>query len=265
MPEHENEVPLFAGKVPGKCHCSTKKITEETDIVPNTAVPDIDRFVREHIRGIMGFIREKCDEKNITGDELMNITKIAHTSFYRLWKFGKPDEDLAEEDREWMKNYKPNADHVCRICLAVGVSLDEFQRAPTAESVINLPALSELSHEKIMNNMWEEISGLRDTISILERDNAQLTEKNEELTKKVFDRENDIRSNIERINKLTDALIDRHDQMHELNRAHNERVDRLDSALRDRYDQLYELFNKVIRNDPQKLMDLLRTNGNEKL
>lgn len=243
MPNYEKTVPLLPGQIPEKFPESSKKHNEENDEVPNTAIPDIDKFVRENIRAIMTFIRDKCEDKKITGDELMNITKIAHTSFYRLWKFGKPEDELDEEDRDWMKTYKPNADHVCRICLAIGISLDEFQRAPTAESVINLPALSELNHEKIMNNMWEEIAEQRNTIKILETDNEQLARKNEELTKMVFSREEDIRSNIMRINKLTDALIDRHDQMHELNRTH--------------YEHLYTIFSRILDNDPQKLRELI--------
>lgn len=250
MPVCENKVPVFEPKVPGKCpncenqvpKCGTNvprcekngasQHTEGINSMPNTKIADIDLFVREHIFDIMRFVQAKCDEKNITNDELMSVTKIAHSSFYRLWRCGRPEEELTDEDK---KPFKPNADHVCRMCLALGVSLDEFQRTPTAESVVFLPALPEDSHSEIMDNLWNEISGLRDTIAQLEDENAALKSENKRLMNVALSREEDIRSNIMRINKLTDALIERHDQMHDINRTH--------------YEHLYTIFSRILDSD----------------
>ncbi len=263
MPDLSNSVPLFPDLVsddgtknyPGDRKSDTASTTEETDIMPNTVTSDIDVFVRENIREIMQFLRSKCKEKGITHDELMTVTKIPHASFYRLWKMGLPEEQLTDEDK---RPSKPNADHVCRLCIALGVSLAEFQHPPTDDSIMYLPALKENSHEEVMNGIWGEIASLRDAISGLEAERERLESDNRRLSDIAFSREEDIRTNIARINKLTDALIERHDQMHELNRLHNDRVDRLDTALRQRYDQLHELFMAVISGNPQRLMDLIQ-------
>ncbi len=264
MPELDNAVPVLREKVPSECRNHPKSMEEETSEVPNTAIPDIDVFVREHIWEIMSFIRQKCEDKNVTAEELQIITKIAHTSFFRLWKFGKAEEELDEEELAKMKVYKPNADHVCRLCLAIGISLDEFQRMPTGESTVKLPALREDSHEEIMDSFFEEFNRQKNIIETLTYDNSRKSDRIVELDvelKRRIDEFNELqRSSTERIAVLTDALIERHDQMHQLNRDHGERIDRLDTALRMRYDQLYELFMMVLGNDPQKVKELLKVN-----
>lgn len=179
----------------------------------------IDRFIRENITEIMRMIESKCDELDITNDELMTAADVSRTSFYRLWKFIRPDTMTEEEKRS-----KPSTEHVLRLCCALEITPKQFQyRSPSGDE----PSFTDEKRAQVSDQMWEIISSQRATIAHLEEERNQLQADNRRLTEIAFSREEDIRANIARNNKLTDALLERHDQMHELSRQHNERVDRL--------------------------------------
>ncbi len=252
MPFYKNSVPLSETAVPSTT--PTSATNNGVNAMPNN-YDELSAYIKQHIREIVPFLRAKSEEKDFTNEELMRITEIPKSTFYRIWKIGSPSEEM---DPTSKKPYMPDPDTICRLCLAIGVSLTEHDSPPTNSSSINLPGLKENSHEAIMDNMWGEIAGLRSEISRLENDRDLILAENKKLMEVVFSREEDIRSNIERINMLTDALLERHDQMHELNRIHNERVDKLDQALRSRYDQIYQLFREVLGDDPSRIKNILK-------
>ena len=183
----------------------------------------IDRFIRENVTDILRMIEAKCDELDITNDELMTVADVSRTSFYRLWKYIHPETMTDDEKRS-----KPSTEHVLRLCCALELTPKQFQyQSPTGGA----PSFSDEKRAQTTDQMWEIISNQRATIEQLERERNQLQEDNRRLTEIAFSREEDIRVQIQRNNRLTDALLERHDQMHELNRHHNERVDRLLAAL----------------------------------
>lgn len=183
----------------------------------------IDLFVRENITEIMRMIEKKCDELDITNDELMTAADVSRTSFYRIWKFIRPESMTDEEKRS-----KPNTEHVLRLCCALELTPKQFQyESPSGSS----PTYTDDRRAQVSDQMWAIISSQRATIEQLQTDLDQLQADNRRLTEIAFSREDDIRANIARNNKLTDALLERHDQLFELNRQHNERIDKLIDAL----------------------------------
>lgn len=254
MPLDDIRVPILNSKMPQKSTASTIGATncgnmdsknvpqnekmEDCDM-PNSQ-PEINSFVKEHIREIMPFLRKKCEEKGLKNEELMIATAIPHTTFYRMWKIGTPDEERGRDGRQ----YVPDPDNVCRLCLTIGVSLDEFQRVPTADSTVFLPALSEQSHEKVIDNMWGEVQKNREAAENLESEKTDLLDKNAELEETLRQAREELRQCHARIDQLTDALIERHDQMHEINRAHSERIDKLNNELLQQYERIFEMFEK---------------------
>ena len=231
MPDSHNKVPVSRTSVPENVSDSPisgsdsgdfgTKHREESYMLSTNAKEreHIDRFVRENVTDILRMIEAKCDELDITNDELMTAADVSRTSFYRLWKFIHPETMTDDEKRS-----KPSTEHVLRLCCALELTPKQFQyQSPTGGA----PSFSDEKRAQVTDQMWEIISNQRTTIEQLEKERNQLQEDNRRLTEIAFSREEDIRAHILRINQLTDALIDRHDQMHELNRLHNERVDRL--------------------------------------
>lgn len=225
---------------------------KEKSLMQPTSKTDIDALIHDHGEEIIQFLHEKQKEKDLSNADLMFITRIPQTSFYRIWN---------------NESARPNSDHICRLCLALGVSIDEFKRDPTEDSTIKLPALKANSHEEIMTNMVEEYTHQKETIAALNNEidekntkiaalESALAEKNDELLQ--FQRKSS-----DRINKLTDALLERHDQMHELNILNNRRVDELEKDLHARYDLLYKLFNKLTSQNTDTLMSLIDKNVTE--
>lgn len=256
MPYHSNTVPLYDSKVPPEDEESTTEVpeneilyektapkisekTEECDSMSNTQ-PEITPFIKEHIREIMPYLRRKAEEKGLKNEELMIATAIPHTTFYRMWKIGTAD----EEKERCGRPYVPDPDNVCRLCLAIGASLDEFQRAPSAESPVFLPALSEESHEKVIDNIWGEVQKNREAAESLESEKTDLLDRNAELAESLRLTREELRRSRERIDELTDKLISQHDQMHEINRIHSERIDKLNNELLQQYERIFNIFGK---------------------
>lgn len=231
MPELHNSVPDFRTLVPEQSQNSSisgpdsgksgTKHSEESYMLGTNAKEreQIDLFIRENITEIMRMIEAKCDELDITNDELMTAADVSRTSFYRLWKFIRPETMTEDEKRS-----KPSTEHVLRLCCALEITPKQFQYQSASGSE---PSFTDEKRAQVSDQMWEIISTQRTTIAQLEKERDRLQEDNRRLTEIAFSREEDIRANIARNNKLTDALIERHDQMHELNRLHNERVDKL--------------------------------------
>lgn len=227
MPEPDNTIPLPASVISQTVPGSPTTAGESAMLDNNEA---ITAYVKQHIREIVPFLRAKCSEKGYSNELVMKLTEIPRSTFYRIWKIGTPDEEV---DPSSKKPYVPSPDTICRICTVVGVSLTEHANAPTDNSTVKLPGLKENSHEIIMDNMWKEISDLRETITKLEADRERLETENARLANIAFSREDDIRTNIARNNKLSDALIEAHERMHKITEDCNARVDKLLSAILD--------------------------------
>lgn len=177
---------------------------------------DIDTMIREKGPEILQFLQQKQDEMNLSNADLMERAKIPQTSFYRIWTGD---------------GTKMNADHLCRLCLILGVSIDAFQRDPSATSTVRLPGLREDSHAEIIQGLQEEITRQKEAVEKLteelEAKNTKITELKLVINEKVDELCALQQKYSDRVDKLTDSLIERHDQMHELNKAHNLRVDKL--------------------------------------
>lgn len=241
MPDYRFGVPLFAEKVPDKVPnqapdgtesgtAGTNSGTDSTRNSGDSAMLNLNNrealnaYIREHIREIVTLVRAKASEKDCPHELLMYVTDISKSTFYRIWKIGTPEEEI---DPKTGRSYMPSPDSIARLCLVLGISITEHDTPPSPESTVNLPGLKETSHEKIMDNMWSEIDSLRNTIKQLEADRERLESENKRLTDIVFSREDDIRTNIARNNKLTDALLEAYERMHKMTQEHNDRLDKL--------------------------------------
>lgn len=177
---------------------------------------DIDTLIREKGPEILQFLRQKQEEMNISNADLMERSRIPQTSFYRIWSGD---------------GHKMNADHLCRLCLILGVSIDAFQRDPSDSSTVRLPGLREDSHAEIVSGLMEEINRQKENVVKLTGELEEKNAKIAELKVIVAEKVNELcliqQKYVERFDRLTDALMERHDQMHELNIAHNIRVDKL--------------------------------------
>lgn len=190
--------------------------------MPNS-LPEIHKYIREHIREIAPFLHEKAREKGITNEELMIATDISHSTLYRIWKIGTPDEERGKDG----KPYMPDPATIGVLCLALGVSYNEFEKKPVPDAAVIIPAANAESQEKVMDNIWGEVQKNREMVETLESKNAELKNKKAEISQELTDTREELKRCYARIEQLTDILIDRHDQMHELNKLHNLRVDRL--------------------------------------
>lgn len=190
--------------------------------MPNS-LPEIHKYIREHIREIAPFLHKKAKEKGITNEELMIATNVSHSTLYRIWKIGTPDEEKGKDG----KMYMPDPGTIGVLCLALGVMYNEFEKAPAPDVAVIIPAANAESQEKVMDNIWGEVQKNREIAETLENKNAELKAKKAEISQELADAREELKRCYARIEQLTDILIDRHDQMHELNRQHNLRVDRL--------------------------------------
>lgn len=194
---------------------------------------DIESLIREKGSEILQFLQQKREEMDITNADLMERTKIPQTSFYRIWNGD---------------GTKMNADHLCRLCLILGVSIDAFQRDPSATSTVRLPGLREDSHAEIIQGLQEEITRQKETVQQLteelEAKNAKITELKQIINEKVDELCSTQQKYSDRVDKLTDALIERHDQMHSINREHCEQVSRLTATLAEAQSDMIRLLRE---------------------
>jgi transcriptional regulator with XRE-family HTH domain len=189
--------------------------------MPNS-LPEIHKYIREHIREIAPFLRKKAKEKGITNEELMIATNISHSTIYRIWKIGTPDEEIGKDG----KPYMPDPTTIGVLCLALGVAYNEFERAPAPDSAMIIPAASVESQEKVMENIWGEVQKNREIAEGLESDNAELKAKNTEISRQLQQTRDDLQKSRARIDQLTDELLT-------LQQKYSDRVDRLtDEILR---------------------------------
>lgn len=214
-----------------------------------TTILDVPSLIRESGPELLAYMKKRQKEKELSNADIIKYTGIPQTSFYRFWN----------SDGNHMDH-----DNVARICLLLGISIDEFRRTPTDESKANLPIL-ENSHEDVMNNIHSEINKQKQTITELHEEIEGLEAEIQALEAEVKLKTDEIIAlhtrYADRVDKLKDALLERHDQMHELNKQHNARVDLLNKELKSRYDQLYQFFCEVVSHNPNKLMKMLEDAG----
>lgn len=243
MPSCEIKVPLSNEKVPSEFQKSTKPSKESAKLNTDSAKPNgdstmlnlenrevLNAYIKENIAEIVALIREVITKNDYSHELVMYVTDISKSTFYRIWKIGTPEEEF---DPNTKKRYMPTPDTIGRLCLVLGISLTEHDTPPTADSTVTLAGLTEYSHEKIMANMWSEIESLRNTITQLEADRERLETENARLANIAFSREDDIRANLARNNKLSDALLEAHERMHKITEDCNARVDKLLAAILD--------------------------------
>lgn len=195
--------------------------------IPNERIPwdmmpkqEIAVLLNEKGPEILEFLQKKQADKRLSNADLMTLSQIPHTSFYRIWNGN---------------GTKMNPDHICRICFVLGVSMDEFQREKTDESTVRLPGLKEDSHEEIMDNILKEFHQQKDVIETLTNDNSRKSDRIVELDRELkrrIDENNELqRKYTERIEHLTDVLVQRHNEMHEIHKQYADRLDKIISTL----------------------------------
>lgn len=207
--------------------------------MPNS-LPEIHKYIREHIREIAPFLRKKSKEKGITNEELMIATKISHSTIYRIWKIGTPDEEIGKDG----KPYMPDPASIGLLCLALGVTYNEFEHAPSTDSAVIIPGASAESQEKVMENIWAEVKKNKEAAEILESEKSDLIDRNAELEHTISELRAELKECRARIDQLTDALIERHDQMHSINREHCEQVSRLTATLAETQSDMIRLLRE---------------------
>lgn len=211
----------------------------------NSIRPEVSQIIRDHGPKLLAHMKSKQKERGVSNTEIVNLAGIPQSSFYRLWNGD---------------GVKMDQDHVARICLFLGISIDDFMRDPSEDSTAKL-AIPKASHEDVMTNIHEEIGRLKHTIEELQNDiaekdalivslKASLKEKTDELIALHA-------GYVEKLDKMKDALIERHDQMHEMSNQHNRRVDEMNKELKRRYDHLYSFFGKLVGEHPEIVLDLI--------
>jgi DNA-binding Xre family transcriptional regulator len=201
---------------------------------PNSVSPstpsDILSLIKNHGPEILAALHKRKEERGVTNADIINLTGVPQSSFYRFW-----DGDG--------KNLNP--DHISKICLFLGVSIDDFRRDPSDTSIAKL-GIPILSHEEVMTNIHAELNKQRETIDDLNYTIEELDLKNRQLEDSLREKTEEIiaiqSKYSDKIEKLTDALLQLHDEMHRLNVGHNTRVDRLTEELSKRHDQQHSLF-----------------------
>lgn len=148
-------------------------------------------------------MKQRQKELGYTDEKLALLTETPKTTFHRRWHGD---------------GINLPHDFIVRCCFVLGLSLDEDQRQPTENSVINLD-LKENDHEEIMRIFADRLNDKQNQID-------ELTEQNEGLHAEVRQS---------------------HELFHELNRKHIERIDRLTAESKEREDRKNMIIKRQFR------------------
>jgi methyl-accepting chemotaxis protein len=216
----------------------------------NNNRPDLSLIIREHGPKLLNHMKHKQKERGVNNADVINLAGVPLSSFDRLWNGD---------------GIKMVPDHVARICLFLGISIDDFLHDTTNETKAKLE-ITEVAHEDVMTNIHEEIGRLKHTI---EKMQAELNEKNAKIDSMksiIREKTNEIISlhaqHSERMDRLTTALLDRHEQMHQMNHVHGQRIDAMNRELKDRYDHLYKMHMDLL-GDKKIISDLIERSQKE--
>lgn len=167
-------------------------------------------------RQLIDKMKERAKERRLSNKTIMDATGISQSTFYRCWNSDLPDPPL-------------ELDNALRLCLFLGLSIDDLLRPTTATSPANLP-ISEVTHDEVMGNVAELLSKRKARIDELESERSHLSAQ--------------IEHKNHTISALNDELQALHNRIHDLNREHAERLDRLYAELSQRNQQLLDLLQK---------------------
>lgn len=207
---------------------------------------DILSLVKNHGPEILKALHIRKEERGVTNSDIINLTGVPQSSFYRFW-----DGDG--------KNLNP--DHIAKICLFLGVSIDDFRRAPddTSMARLGIPAPAQ---EEVMTNIHAELNKQRETIEELNAKIEELECQNRFLERAVAEKTEEIiaihSKYADKIDKLTDALLEQHEHMHGLNVTHNTRVDKLTEELAKRHDQMHTFFLQLYGKNTEDAKRLIQ-------
>lgn len=218
-----------------------------SSLSPTSTPADILSLIRNHGPEILEALHKRKEERGVSKADIINLTGVPQSSFYRFW-----DGDG--------KNLNP--DHISKICLFLGVSIDDFRRDRDDTSIAKL-GIPAPAHEDVMTNIHAELNKQRETISELNNMVSELSTKNVFLESQLKDKNEELvqahSMYAEKINRLTDALLELHNQMHGLNVSHNTRVDHITEELSKRYDQMHNVFlffQQVFAKHPETLRQI---------
>lgn len=216
------------------------------NFTPTSTPSDILALIKNHGREILDALHKRKDERGISNADIINLTGVPQSSFYRFW-----DGDG--------KNLNP--DHISKICLLLGVSVDDFRRDPDDTSIAKL-GIPAPAHEEVMTNLHAEISKQRETIAELNALIEELKDKNTFLESTLKERsEKLISAHADysiKIDKLTNNLLDLHSQMHNVYVTHNARIDHLNDELVKRHERMYELLHDVFSKAPETVKKIIQ-------
>lgn len=214
--------------------------------VEDAPSPDVLTLIKKHGPEILSCLKNRQKERGVSNADIIKLAGIPQSTFYRFWNGNGTNLDH---------------DNVARICLFLGVSVDDFRRDPTDTSKAKLD-IPEISHEDVMTNIHAELNKQRETIDTLNANIAALEAKNTSLEAMLKEKTDEIillhSSYAEKIGKLTDALLERHEHMHNLNVTHNARVDHLNTELSKRFDQMHSLFTQLLQKNPETVQKIIK-------
>lgn len=168
-------------------------------------------------RGLLDKMRRRLAEVGMAKETLRQLTGIPKTTFYRLWNNAEAEVHM-------------DIDIALRICLALGLSIDEHLRKPDEVPEIS-PPLSEAVHEEVIQNAAEVLGERKQVIEEqageIEKLSSQLTEKQQ----------------IE--NEHLRQILEMHSEIRVLHENYSRRIEELQRELSRRCDQICELAMKV--------------------
>lgn len=159
-------------------------------------------------------MQERQRELHLTDEQMAILTNTPKSTFHRRW----------HSDGQNLPH-----DFVARACLVLGLSIDEDQRTPTADTTVNLP-ITETSHEETMRIIAEKLNGKNEQIEILndrvETLRGELEQKNQLLRQLHEARDERLSDKNELIKELRENI-----------RTTQERADRQYEDMRKRMDK----------------------------
>lgn len=168
-------------------------------------------------RGLLDKMHERLAELGMAKETLRQLTGIPKTTFYRLWNNAETEVHM-------------DIDIALRVCLALGLSIDEHLRKPAEVPEIS-PPLSEAVHEEVVQNAATVLDERKQVIEEQAGEIEQLASQLEE------------KRQIE--NEHLRQILEMHSEIRDLHENYNRRIAELQRELSRRCDQICELAGKI--------------------
>lgn len=190
-------------------------------------MPNSQSLPQDYCQSILAKMKERQKELKLSNNTIADAIDMAHSTFRDIWN----------SDGVGMKH-----EFVVRVCLFLGLSIDENTRTPTATSKANLD-ITDNSHEDVMRNNAKMLAERKERIDELEAEVEVLTQKINAITAEHLKR---IDGLLAKNDMLTEELMKRHREILDYHDRHVTRVDKLQDLLEKRYGELFEYFSAAV-------------------